>query len=102
MTSDQFRQMAMMHAGSTEAPHFDRTSFRVKNKIYATMMEKEHLVCLMLTPEDQDIFVTLGKPAVYPVPNKWGEKGATYVRLHEASPLLLEDALLVAYSKKKG
>ena len=85
---------------TVELPHFVRTSFRVRKKIFATMIEADHLVWLMLTPEDQDVFVAMGKPAVYPVPNKWGEKGATYVYLKMANDTLLKDALLCAYNNK--
>ncbi len=81
-------------------PHFDRASFRIQKKIFATLLKEQNLVCLMLTPEDQDVFVTLGKSAVYPVPNKWGKKGATYVDLEMAKDALLKDALLCAYNNK--
>ncbi len=71
-------------------------------KIFATLAEKDGLACLMLTPEDQDVFVAMGKPAVYPVPNKWGEKGATYVLLADVDDGLLGDALAAAYQSKSG
>lgn len=94
-----FRTLALSLPEAVESPHFERTSFRFRKKIFATLAEQEGLACLMLTPEDQDVFVALGKGAVYPVPNKWGAGGATYVRLAEADPKLVEDTLTAAYQK---
>lgn len=102
MDVDQFRMRALSFPGASESPHFERTSFRVQKKIFATLAEREGLACLMLSPEDQDVFVALGKPAVYPVPNKWGEKGATFVRLADVNEELLVDALTAAYQSKAG
>lgn len=99
MDVHQFRALALSFPDVTETPHFERTSFRYRKKIFATLSEKEGLACLMLTPEDQDVFVAMGKPAVYPVPNKWGEKGATYVDLNEVNRDLLADALEAAFRK---
>ncbi len=99
MTNDEFRTLALGYPEAVESPHFDRASFRVRKKIFATLVEDQELACLMLTPEDQDVFVAMGKDAVYPVPNKWGEKGATYLDLRNAEPQLIADALEAAYRK---
>ena len=37
MTEDDVRGLALALEGTTEAPHHDRTSFRVGGKIFATM-----------------------------------------------------------------
>lgn len=37
MTADDFRAMALAFPEAHEAPHFDRASFRVGKKIFATM-----------------------------------------------------------------
>ena len=36
MTLDEARTLALSLPGSTEEPHFERTSFRVRGKIFAT------------------------------------------------------------------
>ncbi len=102
MDVHQFRELALSFPDAIETPHFERNSFRYRKKIFATLSEKEGLACLMLTPEDQDVFVAMGKPAVYPVPNKWGEKGATYIQLTDVDDNLLADALTAAYQFKSG
>lgn len=102
MDIPSFRQLALSFPGTTESPHFERTSFRAGKKIFATLAEAEELACLMLSPEDQDVFVAMGKGTVYPVPNKWGEQGATYVRLADVEDALLKDALEAAYQGKSA
>lgn len=37
MTADEFRAMALAFPDAHEEPHFERTSFRVGKKIFATM-----------------------------------------------------------------
>ena len=40
VTVGTFRQMALSLPGAVELPHFDRASFRVNKKIFATLDEK--------------------------------------------------------------
>lgn len=101
-TVKEFREMALALPNVVEEPHFERTSFRVNKKIFATMDEASAQVCLMLTVEDQSVFCLHQNAAIYPVPNKWGQKGATYVELNIVHPNVLADALNVAYQSKKG
>lgn len=91
--------MALSFAGTNEEPHFERTSFRLKKKIFATLDEKNNRACIMLTPLDQSTFCTYDKAVVYPVPNKWGLAGATYVELKKVPADLLKDMLQQAYNK---
>jgi hypothetical protein len=50
---------------------------------------------------DQDVFHTFDPVVFYPVPNKWGLKGATFVELAKVRPDMLEDALNIAYGMVK-
>ncbi len=99
VTIDQARTLALSFGDSEELPHFERTSFRVKKKIFATMSEKENVVCVMLSPVDQSAFCAYDKTVMYPVPNAWGKKGATYVNLKKVKKTMLKDALSCAYNK---
>ena len=98
VTANEARKIALSFDNTEELPHFDRTSFRVKKKIFATMSEKENLVCVMLSPVDQSAFCAYDLNIVYPVPNAWGKKGATYINLKLARKTMLKDALKTAYS----
>ncbi len=93
------RQLALSFDETLELPHFDRTSFRVRNKIFATLIEKEKRAVLLLSPVDQSVFCKFDPSAMYPVPNKWGKKGATIVELRKVRKDLFTDALTVAYCR---
>lgn len=99
MSVEDFRKLALSFEGVSEQPHFERTSFRVNNKIVATLDEKQQLVCLMLDEIQQSVFCAFDSAVIYPVPNKWGKKGATYVELKRVRKDMLRDALNEAYKK---
>lgn len=94
-----FRELALSLPTVSEQPHFDRASFRVNKKIFATLDEKNAQVNVMLSVEDQDVFCTFDKTVIYPVPNKWGLKGATTIELNKVKKSMLADALKTAYAK---
>lgn len=106
VTVSTFRKLALSLPDATEAPHFEIRSFRLNKKIFATLDEPAERACLLLTPEDQFVFTSYDKNILYPVPNKWGLKGATYVDLKKVPKPMLKDALIHAYKKlikpKKG
>lgn len=102
ITPQKAREIALALPDSVELPHFELTSFRVNKKIFATMDESKNRMCLMFTPIDQSVFCAFDKTIIYPVPNKWGQKGATYVELNKVKLAMLKDALKVAYNWKKN
>src|SRR5258705_10120361 len=81
VTIETFRQLALSFPGAIELPHFEKTSFRVNKKIFATLDIKNTRACLILSETDQSVFSAYDKSVIYPVPNKWGTKGATFVEL---------------------
>jgi hypothetical protein len=99
MTPAEARKIALSFDETVEQPHFDRTSFRVRKKIFATMLEKERSVVLMLSPVDQSVFCNFDKSIMYPVPNKWGKKGATLVNLRKVKKEMFRDAITTAYCR---
>jgi hypothetical protein len=93
------RKLALSFEGAVELPHFEKTSFRINKKIFATMDIKSKRVCLLLSLIDQSVFSAVDKSVIYPVPNKWGKKGATYVELQKVRKDLFRDALTCAYCR---
>jgi len=91
------RALAFSMPEVTEAPHFERVAFKVRGKIFATMLERDLTVNLLLTPANQDIFTLFDKNIIYPVPNKWGLKGATTVNMQLVPHDMFKDALKTAY-----
>ncbi len=51
------RQLALAFDEAVELPHFARASFRVNKKIFATMLERDNIAVLMLSPVDQSVFL---------------------------------------------
>ena len=99
ITPKTVRQLALAFGETVELPHFDRTSFRVRKKIFATMLEKQNFAVLMLSVVDQSVFCAYDPAAMYPVPNKWGKKGATMVVLKKVRKDIFLDALTTAYCR---
>jgi len=94
---DAFRKLALSFPDATEAPHFEKTSFRVKNKIFATYDAKNKRACIKLSEIDQDVFALVDRTIIYPVDNKWGKQGWTLIELNKVNKDLFKDALTTAY-----
>ncbi len=97
VSNETFRQLALSFAGSTEAPHFEKASFRVAKKIFATLDAKNRMACIKLSPIDQNVFSAFDKTIIYPVPNKWGLQGWTMINLALIRKAMCIDALTQAY-----
>lgn len=92
-----YRKMALSFPEVIELPHFDRASFRVRKKIFSTILEKDRLVMVKLSLADQFVFCAIDAAMIYPVPGGWGKTGATYIDLSLVKLDLLRDALTRAY-----
>jgi hypothetical protein len=90
--------MALSLEGTTEAPHFDRTAFRVR-RIYVTLAADEKTANFMFTPEQQEFKCMMAPAAFAPVPNAWGQRGATTAILSRLTIAELEEALRTAWSR---
>jgi hypothetical protein len=97
-TSKDLRRIALSLEGTTEAPHFDRTAFRAK-RIYVTLAADEKTANFMFTPEQQEFKCMMAPEAFAPVPNAWGQRGATTAILSKLTVAELEDALRIAWSR---
>jgi hypothetical protein len=94
---ETFRQLAFSLPEVTEAPHFEKTSFRVNKKIFATLDVKNSTACVKLSAIDQDVFLAFDNTVIYPVPNKWGKQGWTIINLQTVREDMLTDILKTAY-----
>lgn len=92
-----FRKIALSFPETTEEPHFEKTSFRVKKKIFATYDDKHHRACLKLSEIDQEVFSSIDSAVIYPIPNKWGKQGWTFFEMQKVSEEIFRDALTTAY-----
>ena len=102
ITPEEAKALALSFEGTDEKPHFERTAFTVKNKIFATLSVKDGTLNLMFDTQTQFIFCPPNNDIIYPVPNKWGLKGATTINLKKANKKLVKTALEEAYRLRKG
>ncbi len=90
--------MALSFHEAEEMPHFEKTSFRVKKKIFATLDEKNKKAVVRLSMVDQSAFCAFDPTIIYPVPRGWGKQGWTVIDLTKVNKSTLKDALSTAYS----
>jgi len=94
---EQARMAALSLPETEEKPHFHLTSFRVKNKIFATIHADKNYVMVKLSAIDQSVFCSYNKDVIFPVPGGWGRKGATFINLKKVKKAMLLDALTTAW-----
>ncbi len=94
---DTFRKIALSFPEATEEPHFEKTSFRVKKKIFATYDDIKKRACIKLSEIDQNVFSSADKTIIFPVNNKWGKQGWTLIEMTKVKKDLFIDALTTAY-----
>ncbi|MDD4570264.1 MAG: MmcQ/YjbR family DNA-binding protein [Tepidanaerobacteraceae bacterium] len=98
-TIETIREIALSFPEVTEAPHFEKTSFSVKKKIFVTYDDKLNRACVKLSEIDQNIFSLADSTHIYPVKNKWGKQGWTFVQLGRLNKDILKDILTTAYCR---
>lgn len=102
ITADSFAKMALSFPGTEQVTHFERIGFKVTGKrMFATYLAADHTANVFLTPKEQSVFCQM-KEDIYPVPNKWGEKGATTFNLQTVPKNIVMEALLSAYKEVLG
>jgi len=87
------RKLALALPETEEKIHFDKPSFRVRNKIFATIHEKDNRAMVKLPPVIQSVFCDIDSTAIYSVPGGWGKGGATLFELKRVKASVLKDAL---------
>jgi hypothetical protein len=100
ITPAKLRAAALALPRSLERPHFDWASFRVdapKGKIFCTLPPHHEFSNVFLTPEEQRMLCEAEPVIFFPVPNKWGEKGATSIRLKVCDAVTLKSALVMSW-----
>jgi hypothetical protein len=95
-TANDLRRLARSLAGTSEAPHVDRTAFKVA-RIYATLAANGRTVNLKLAPDEQEFKCLLAPDAFAAVPNAWGKQGWTTVTLANIYVTELKAALEMAW-----
>jgi hypothetical protein len=90
---EQIRKLALALPDISEAPHFDKSSFRYKRKILFTFDHQQNRACFKLPLELQAVYTKASPGAIYPVPNKWGMQGWTLVEIRKVSKTLFREMM---------
>ena len=94
---DTARKLALSFPEAEEKDHFDKPSFRVKKKIFATLWVKEKRMVLKLSPVDQSVFCDYDSEIFYPATGAWGRQGWTNVELKKVRKDMFKDALTLSF-----
>ena len=95
-----FEEMAVAFPGTEQVKHFDRIGFKVVGRrMFASYLAADNTANIFLTPAEQDVFCKMDSLNIYPVPNKWGLKGATTFDLKKVKREYVLEALLSAYNE---
>jgi hypothetical protein len=95
-TAADFRRTAMSLEGTTSAPHFDRTAFKVA-RTYATLAPDGKTANFKFTPDEQELKCMVAADAFEAIPNGWGRQGWTTAILAKLSAAELRAALEMAW-----
>jgi len=85
--------------GVEEKPHFGMPSFRINDRIFATVWVNDNRAMLKLSLIDQSVFCSYDNTVFFPVPGGWGTKGATFVELKRVRKSMFTDALTLAHNE---
>ncbi|HUL72624.1 MAG TPA: MmcQ/YjbR family DNA-binding protein [Vicinamibacterales bacterium] len=101
MTPGDFKRLALGLEGAEQGSHMGAVDFRVGGRIFATLAAvHKGYGNIMLSPEQQRDFVAELPDVFLPVSGKWGEAGATHVRLDLASEEVVRGALHAAWKRR--
>ena len=97
MTEDDIRTLALSLPLAEEHPHFDRASFRVKGKIFATLPPGGEEVVLKLLPEIKESLRQSDPEAVRALPGGWDRGGWTLIVIRSMDDEKLADLIRLAW-----
>ena len=99
MTLDDARTVALSLPGSTEEPHFERTSFRVGGKIFATAPPEGGPLHVFV--DEHAVGVAIGMDPEAFEELHWGKKLAgVSVHLERADPEIVRDLLEESWRRR--
>lgn len=99
MTADDIRALALLLPEADELPHFERASFRVRGKIFATLPPDGERVVLKLPVEIKESLRQSDPEAVIPLPGAWGRGGWTQLAIGRMEAAKLADLIRLAWAQ---
>ncbi|CAN5771629.1 hypothetical protein BH10BAC2_BH10BAC2_31580 [soil metagenome] len=95
--AEDAKAIALSLPETGEQPHFNRTAFTIKKKIFATLSFEDKTLNLKFTPTEQFIFCPPDSEVIFAIPNGWGRQGWATINLDKANKKLVTAALKEAY-----
>ena len=97
ITHDAYRALALSLPEAVESSHFESADFRVRNRIFATLRERDGHAVVKLTPDEQRLMVETMPGILSAIPGGWGLKGWTRLDLAAAGEEEARHVLAVAW-----
>ena len=98
MTYSAFHYLVLTLQEVFAVSHFKRIGYKVSGKrMICTYDDQTGSANIFLTPEQQEKYCVNSPQYIYPVPNKWGEKGATTFEIEHHEIGQVEPAIMSAY-----
>jgi hypothetical protein len=98
ISAANFRTMSLHFDQASEKPHFEKASFRIKAKIFATLDSAKKSATLKLTETDQSVYCLIRPVIAIPATGAWGKQGWTVFDLTKVSKSIMSEALKKAYA----
>ena len=97
MDISTFRAHCLSFDEAVEMPHFDKTSFRVNKKIFATLDLQHSRATFKLSAIDQSVFCDFKPDKIKPANGAWGKQGWTIFEITDLADEMLLDVLSLSY-----
>ena len=97
MTADEIRALALSLPEAVEQPHFEKASFRVRGKIFATLAPGGETLVLKLLPEIKEALRQSDPDAIIPLPGAWDRGGWTQIAIRSMEADKLADLVRLAW-----
>ena len=97
MTADDIRAVALSMPQAVELPHFEKTSFRVAGKIFATLTPDGARLMVKLPEEIKEALKQSGPETILPLPGAWDRGGSTLIEVAAMDPGKVADLIRLAW-----
>lgn len=94
---NEVRTFCLSLPEAEEQPHFEKASFRVKKKIFATLNEQAKTLVVKLSEAEQYAFSAFDNTIIYAIPGAWGKQGWTMIELKRVPKATFRDAVITSY-----
>jgi hypothetical protein len=97
MTPEDIRAVALSLPEAVEQPHFEKTSFRVRGKIFATVTPDGARLWLKLPEEIKATLKESDPAAILPLPGACDRGGSTLIEVARMDAAKLADLVRLAW-----